>query len=230
MRNIVLLLGVLLVIQTTTIQAQSPSPKLNFGLFGGLAIPVSDFAAKDYYNLKAGGANLGFTFCAELGVPIAPMLSWWSSAMFAFNGLSEDFIKSGLGSSGSVSGNLGSWTTVWPVTGLKYTAVVSPTVSLSLLGQLGIVFGTSPDVNATQGGSRITSPSASASAFAYGLGAGLAFGERVNVAARYFTGQPSYKVKITTVESGPGFTSTYETETTLDIPASIFQLIVGVTF
>ncbi|MBI3005076.1 MAG: hypothetical protein HYY49_06620 [Ignavibacteriales bacterium] len=228
MRITLLLLAGLLISRTSMAQDQPTPRKFNIGFFGGLAIPVSDFAAKDYYNVKAGGANLGFAFGAELGVPIAPVLSWWSSAMFSFNGLSEDYIKSAFGNSGSVSGNLGTWTTIWPVTGLRFTTVVSPTISLSLSGQVGIVFGTSPDVNATQGGSSTTSPSVSASAFAYGLGAGLIFGERVNVTARYFTGQPSYKLKITTVESGPGFTSTYETEGTFDIPASIFQLLVGV--
>lgn len=228
MRKIVLFLGAIVVFNTSTAQEQPPLRKVNIGFFGGLAVPVSDFAAKDYYNIKAGGANLGFSLGADLGVPIGPQLSWWSSAMLSFNGLSEDYVKSGFTGSGSISGNLGSWTTIWPVTGLRYTTPVSPTFTLALLGQMGLVFGTSPDVNASQGSSRITSPSASASAFAYGLGAGLIFGERVNVTARYFTGQPSYKVKITTVESGPGFTSTYETEGTFDIPASIFQLLVGV--
>lgn len=218
----------LLTIIASRTNAQDMKPPVRFGFFGGLAFPVGDFGSTS--SSQAGGAKTGFAFGGELGIPISESLAILTSATFAFNALSEEYIKSASGSSSSISGTLGSWTTIWPMAGLRFTTSVSPLVGFYAQGQIGLLAGSTPEVNASQSGYKYSAASASSSSFAYGFGVGLMFGKTVSTGLRYSGGQPTYEYKVTATRSGPGFTSTTTYNAKSDFPAALFQLVVGLTF
>ncbi|HXG37761.1 MAG TPA: hypothetical protein VNL36_03215 [Bacteroidota bacterium] len=203
-------------------------PKVSVGFFGGLAFPTGDFGSTS--SVGAGGASTGFAFGGEVGIPLPGGLSVLGSTTLAFNSLSEKYFQDASGSSSSVSGDLGSWTTIWPMAGIRYSGSFTPAAGYYLQGQVGLLFGSTPEVNASQGGYRYTAKSASSSALAYGFGVGVVFARVVNVSLRYSGGQPTYEYTVTETISQPGFTSTTTYNTKNDHPATMFQLLVGVTF
>lgn len=203
------------------------APKVSVGFFGGLAFPTGDFGSTS--SVSAGGASTGFAFGGEIGIPLPRGLSVLGTATLAFNSLSEKYFQDASGSSAPISGDLGSWTTIWPMAGIRYSGSFTPAAGYYLQGQVGLLFGSTPEVNASQGGYRYTAKSASSSAFAYGFGVGVVFARIVNVGLRYSGGQPTYEYQVTETFSQPGFTSTTTYNAKNDHPATMFQLLVGIT-
>jgi hypothetical protein len=209
--------------QTGTAQTGLVTNRINVQVFGGLSLPTGDFASTS--SVEAGGAKTGFVVGGELGVNLVAGLAWWNTVAVSFNSLNDELVKDLAGVS-SVSGDIGSWTTVWPMTGLRYTTWVAPGVTIYATGQVGILFGSTPEVSVNSGGFRYSSKSFSSSAFAYGFGAGVLIANRFTAGVPYMTGQPEYDVEY--LASAPGFTST--TTGKIDQPTSIFQLTVGIMF
>ena len=152
-------------------------------------------------------------------------LAWWNTVAVSFNSLNEQLVED-LAGVNSVSGDMGSWTTIWPMTGLRYTTWVAPGVSIYATGQVGVLLGSTPEVSVSSGGFSYSSKSFSSSAVAYGFGAGVLVANRFAAGIRYLTGQPEYEFEFRA--SGPGFTST--TTGKIDQPTSVFQITVGVMF
>lgn len=210
-----------LLFQTGTAQTGLVTSRLNVQLFGGLAIPTGDFASTS--SSDAGGAKTGFVVGGELGLNFVAGLAWWNTVAVSFNSLNEELVEDLAGTT-SVSGDMGSWTTIWPMTGLKYTTWVAPAVSIYATGQFGLLLGSTPEVSVSSGVFRYSAKSFSSSAFAYGFGAGVLVANRFTAGVRYLTGQPEYDIEFRV--TAPGYTSTTTGKT--DQPTSIFQLTVGV--
>jgi len=204
--------------------------KIDFGINVGLALPNGDFGSTNANSDNSGGAATGFSVGADVGVPVAKGLSWWTSFYFVSNALSEDYVKSATGETSAITGELSSWTTIWPMTGIRYAAAVSDQIDLFGGAQVGMLFGTTPEPSATQGPVRFSAESASSSAVAFSFTGGLILNDRFTGSIRYMTGQPTYKYKVTTVYSVPGFTSTTYWNREVDHPASLLQFVVGVQF
>lgn len=209
--------------QTGTAQTGLVMSRINVQVFGGLSLPTGDFASTS--SVEAGGAKTGFVVGGELGVNFVAGLAWWNTVAVSFSSLNDELVKNLAGLT-SVSGDIGSWTTVWPMTGLRYTTWVAPGVTIYATGQVGILIGSSPEVSVSSGVFRYSAKSFSSSAFAYGFGAGVLIANRFTAGVRYMTGQPEYDVEYQV--SAPGFTSTTTGKT--GQPTSIFQLTVGVMF
>jgi hypothetical protein len=212
-----------LLFQTGTAQTGLVTNRINVQVFGGLAIPTGDFASTS--SVEAGGAQTGFVVGGELGLNFVGGLAWWNTVAVSFNSLNEELVEDLAGLT-SVSGDFGSWTTIWPMTGLKYTSWVAPGVAIYATGQIGLLVGSTPEVSVSSSGFNYSSKSFSSSSFAYGFGAGLLVADRFTAGLRYLTGQPEYDIEFRV--SGPGFTSTTTGKT--DQPTSIIQLTVGVMF
>ncbi|MGH2566915.1 MAG: outer membrane beta-barrel protein [Bacteroidota bacterium] len=221
MKKTLLLLCALVCV--SSLQAQMMVPKVAFGVTGGLAIPTGDFASTS--SAEAGGATTGFGLGANVTIPVVPTLSVVGSFSFVSNGVSEELVKSLSGTS-SYSGDVGSWTTLWPMAGLRYSTGVGPVVGIFLTAQGGLLLGTTPEVDVTSGGTRYRSKSFSSSAFAYGFGGGIMIADRFTVELRLLGGQPEYDFEFQA--SGSGFSSTFSGKT--DQPTAIIQLNAGVTF
>lgn len=223
-------LGVFCVVGSLPLaQAQQDSlgKKWSFQIGGGLSLPVGDFGSTSSAN--AGGAKTGFTFNADLGRVLGGGFAWWTSLIYSRNSLNDEFVQTLTGTS-SFSGDLGSWTTIWPMTGVRYFGTTSPTIGIYGIGQIGLLLGSTPEVSVTSGGSRVTSKSKSSSALAFGFGGGLIIKNRFNVGIRYITAQPQYDLQQTVTISLPGFQSTQTITGKADAPTSLFQLVVGIVF
>jgi len=225
----VLAVGLMLMFASVPAMTQEES-KIDFGINAGLALPSGDFGSTNFFSDNAGGASTGFSVGADLGVLITKGLSWWTSLFLAFNALNEEYVQSATGESGAISGELGSWSTVWPLTGIRYAAPVSEQIELFGGVQVGMLFGTTPDPNATQGNYRFSAESASSSAVAFGFTGGIVLNKRFTGSLRYMTGQATYKYKITSSFSVPGLTSTTIYDLEADHPSSLLQFVVGVRF
>lgn len=216
-----IILVLLMVTVSPLSQAQVPSVK--FGIHGGLALPTGDFASTS--SAQAGGATMGFSAGANVDISLIPTLSVIGSFSYVSNPLDEELVKDLSGTS-SYEGEIGSWTTLWPMAGIKYSVGVGPLVGIFLTGQGGLLMGTSPEVDVTSGGNRYRSKSFSATSFAYALSGGVYLMNKFTIELRILSGQPEYDFEFTA--SGNGFTSTFTGKT--DQPSSIIQLNAGISF
>jgi hypothetical protein len=214
---------VVLMVVLMSFRAEAQVPSVNFGVTGGLALPSGDFASTS--SPQSGGATAGFSAGANLHISLIPTLSLIGSFTFASNGVDEELVNSIAGTS-SFSGDLGSWTTLWPMAGIRYSVGVGPIVGIFLTGQGGLLLGSTPEVDITSGGFRYTSKSSSASSFAYALSGGVIVADKFTVELRLLSGQPEYDIEFQA--SGPGFSSTITG--TSDQPTSIIQLNAGFIF
>jgi hypothetical protein len=159
-------------------------------VFGGVSFPTGDFGATT--GVDAGGAQTGFALGVDGSLALAPVLAWTSSAILSVNSADVGQLLAGTG----ISADAGSWISVWALTGLKVSGALSPEVEISCFGQVGLLYGVSPEITLTAGTARATQKSASATAFGFGVGAGMTFGP-VAVGLRYLSGEPEYSVTAT---------------------------------
>jgi hypothetical protein len=115
--------------------------------------------------------------------------------------------------------DVGSWTSIWALTGIRLTGKVSPYVSLYGQGQLGVLFGSTPEITLSVANLVASQPSASASAVAFGLGAGTIVRDRFILGVRYMYAKPEYEVRAT----GGGMT----VSGTAQQATGMFQLLAG---
>jgi hypothetical protein len=185
-----------------------------------MAIPLGDFSATTGTN--AGFAKFGFTFGAEYSHPIGNSAFWLTTVTFSYNSIDEQEYRRAAGFSSAVSLDIGSYSTICPVTGLGFLAPISPDVSFYGVGQMGVLFGTTPEGTAKAGSASISVSSGSGSSFAYTFGAGIRTSKNIGIGVRYLSGKPKYKV--TTSGGGYSLNSEYEQST------SIIQIMAGITF
>ena len=107
-------------------------------------------------------------------------IRWVTSATLTFNGIDESKLLLPAGA----SVDAGSWFHVWPMTGIRVDSKGSSSVSVFGSLQLGILFGTSPDLNITINNQVARQSSASATSLALGAGLGLTIGETFLVRGR----------------------------------------------
>ncbi|HEY4612490.1 MAG TPA: outer membrane beta-barrel protein [Bacteroidota bacterium] len=213
----------LIVCAAVSPRASAQLPSASFGITGGLAIPTGDFASTS--STQSGAAVTGFGIGANISISIIPSLSFVGNFTYISNGINEDYIKDQTGGQ-SYTGDVGSWTTLWPMVGVKYSAGVGPIVGIFLTAQGGLLLGTSPEVDITSQGVRGTFKSFSSSAFAYGFGGGVIIADKFTIELRILGGQPEYDSEYTF--SGSNFTST--TTSKYDQPTGIIQLNAGIVF
>ncbi|HEY5614859.1 MAG TPA: hypothetical protein VIL52_02475 [Bacteroidota bacterium] len=202
-------------------RATAQIPSVSLSITGGLAMPMGDFASTS--STQSGGATTGFSAGLNLDISLVPMLTVVGSFSYVSNGISDEYVESLTG--GSYSGDVGSWTTIWPMVGIKYSAGLGPVATIYFTGQGGLVLGSSPDADVTSGGFQYSYKSFSSSAFAYGFGAGVKIGGKFFVEIKLLGAQPEYDLEATA--SGPGFTSTFTGK--YDQPTSIIQLNAGIS-
>lgn len=192
--------------------------KTLFTLQGGVAIPLGEFASTT--GNAGGAASTGFSFGGELKVPIGRSAFWLLSGTFSFNSMDESAIRSSLGLPSSVSVDAGNWISITPLTGVGVIIPVSETLGLQLSGRLGLLIGTSPELNLSDGSTSISQSSASATAFAYGFAAGILTASNFSIVAQFQSGKPKY----TATASGGGSSSSGDFEQSM----SLVQVAVGI--
>jgi hypothetical protein len=184
-------------------------------LAGGMSLPVGDFGAKT--GSKAGMASTGFAALLDGNMAVAPSVAVMFSVVYASNSMKMDNPYSGYG----ITMDIGSWNNFWLATGLKLFHELPSDAEIFGFGQVGAIFGSTPEITVSNGSRSVKQESASATAFGGGVGGGVRI-QRVNISVRYYFGEPEYT--ITASSGGQSATETFKQSTTC------VMLILGIAF
>lgn len=212
-----------------TPQVSSTRSGNRFAIFGGFSKPAGDFGSTT--GLKAGFAKTRFAIGADGSKVLSPAVSWMSSAYLSVNSVDYKIIKY-LGFS---SGEVGSWTLRWLLTGLKVAGNPTPEVELFGFGQFGLLYGSSPEMTTSYYfvydeysiSIPVTIESASASTLGFGFGGGMNLGH-FSLSLRYLSGEPEYK--ITTIFHETEITYEFTESEKIKQPTSCILITGGYAF
>ena len=164
---------------------------LRFSLKGGLGGPIGELKATS--GREAGYAKTGFLAGGDVALRLGPSLWWVLSTTITFNGIDES--KLILPEGASVEA--GEWRGIWPMTGLLVESGGKADLRAYGTLQIGILFGTSPELVFPVGNETARQSSGSGSAAAFGASIGLAWRDRFLLELGYLSGTPSYDVGVT---------------------------------
>lgn len=193
--------------QTTAANEDTPLPVANqekkgvFIPFAGAAIPLGAFGEKS--GATAGAAKLGFTFGGDMVVHLGPSARWLTSGILAFNSFDVSVPN-------EINADIGSWSSVLLLTGLRFDASTSSSTVLFSSFQGGVLIGGSPELTISSGSQSASLNSDTGVSFAVGVGAGMEL-DKVVMHVRYTYGKPEYKLSA----SNSSFTSKYSQPTSL---------------
>ena len=208
----------------------SQTPPIKFGLFGALSLPTGNFSDDtknfvDYPSSADGFATLGFGAGLELIYPIGtPGLGWHTTAAFLYHGVDDKKLEELFGAYAEV--DAGSYFLIPILTGLSYTAQLSPNIGLIIIGQggLSLVQKTTMKVESTYDYSFIEANFDMATSFGFGIGAGFIFNDKFNISFRYLgLGEPEFEY---TLEDADG--DTYSDS--FDLSVGAFLITAGIYF
>ena len=163
-------------------------------VFAGVALPVGEFHSTD--SESGGFALAGYTFGVDLAYDLEHEVFWLTTISISYNKLDELSYRKASGLPSSINLDFGSYSTISPVTGFGVLVPVSQQTSLFFAGQMGALFGTTPEATASAGSQSISITSGSGSAFAFSLSGGIRVNERVTLGLKYLSGQPRYSVSM----------------------------------
>jgi hypothetical protein len=182
----------------------------------GLSLPLEDFASNS--STAAGLAMTGYTGALEISSRANPAISWTSTFSVVINSLDVDEMQKQAGSSFTVSG--GSYTALWGLTGIKFSAPASPTAELYGQAQGGLLHSSFPDIDITFLGTKIQQTATSKITFGFGVGAGVQM-KNLNIGIRYYSAKPEYEQSA----SGGGASA----KNTVKLPMNVLLLMIGIT-
>lgn len=217
MKNLCLMLIIVLTAQPVFSQdIEETSPKVRATIFGGASLPQGDFGSTT--TQESGLAMTGYTGALEISSRANPAISWTSTFSVVINSLDVDEMQKQAGSSFTVSG--GSYTALWGLTGIKFSAPASPTAELYGQAQGGVLHSSFPDIDLTFLGTTIKQTATSKITFGFGVGAGVQM-KNLNIGIRYYSAKPEYEQSA----SGGGASA----KNTVKLPMSVLLLMVGIT-
>ena len=206
--------------------------KPKFSLFGGLALPVGDFAEKNN-----GSAKTGFTFGFQYAGP--GQIGFLLNASYSSNSTElGDYLSSSVGGNGSSS----NWNSFLLLTGLKIGTTNSVGANFIVAPLLGLNVGVSPKIEFTiidyvyqpyplnNYGSvsiNMSMSSATSTALAYGMMVEMNVG-RITLGARYVASKPKYEVTMSASGYSSGYNYSGYGSMTFEQNTSIIQVYVGV--
>ena len=161
--------------------------KAQFGIYGGVVLPVGDFGGNDATKDGQGLALMGYGGGIEYNVKLVTIpleIGWVTSLSIAYNDLDNKILKQQFGNSFDYT----PWLAGWPVTGIRATLPVFPVYAQV---QVGGCIGKMPDVKIKGAGAELSSDPAAV--LGISAGAGIELGP-LTIFARYLTGEPEYEV------------------------------------
>lgn len=170
------------------------SPRLSYCFSPGIAIPVGDFGKKTAGG-DAGAAELGFSLTAELNYAFNRQISSTSSFVLTYNGVDkravEDSVRKVFGYVPDRLG-VGSWLSVWTLTGVQIRHGVTADLSPYLDAQIGILLASSASLDIPDFVNVLPATSAH---FAFGVGGGLLIKEKLKFRVQYLYSKPEFDLK-----------------------------------
>jgi hypothetical protein len=169
--------------------------KAQFGIYGGVALPIGDFADEN-----KGMATLGFGGGLEynMSLPTLP-LGWVTSLSATYNGLKSKNLE-------SVGAEVTQWLAAWPMTGIRASI---PALPIYAQVQVGIIIALAPEISYKYNNVKLTEKADPAAAFGFSAGVGAGLGP-VKIFARYMSGKPEFKFKVTGVSTSSGSSTTQQ--------------------
>jgi hypothetical protein len=174
-----------------SVQGMDSSPRWRFALGAGLAQPVGDFGANSGEN--GGYAVTGYSLFGKASLRLAPSLRWLTSVTLTSHAIDEEAILLPQGA----TVDAGSWVLIWPMTGIQVESQGGSSIVVSGSLQIGVLIGTSPDVNITINNQVARQPSASGASVAFSVAIGLVIHEWLLLEASYLSGSPEYEITAT---------------------------------
>jgi hypothetical protein len=116
-----------------------------FGLNGGMALPISDFA-----NVQGAAAGIGFSFQAAAWIKVSDNLKWSNRVSFVSNGLRKDEFRNAQSLANGVNfvkGIFGKWTSWNFQTGLSSMRELDTDFQLIIEGHIGFSRFQSPQIS-----------------------------------------------------------------------------------
>ncbi len=167
------------VIVVTLVLFQAPV-KAQFGIYGGVALPMGDFSSTDAKE-GAGRALLGFGAGLEYNVTFSAFPVGWLTS------LSATYNNPDIGNAKGV--DYTAWIVGWPMTGLRLSI---PSFPLFVQLQIGAVVAKAPEYTTKSVGAASYTQSADPAA-ALGISAGVGGNiGPVYLCARYLSGEPEF--------------------------------------
>jgi len=164
-----------------------------FSIFGGVALPLGDFAKKEGPYGEKDSANVGL---AKLGWTAGAQLVTGGTIGFIIEG-SYSQNKLEYPTVGIPAGTLSttSWTSILALAGIKIGTDNSSGTNFFIAPLAGALFLKNPEISFTPAGSTITQTSSSHSAigFAYGANVELIIAEHITLSGKYIASKPKFK-------------------------------------
>jgi len=166
-----------------------------FSIFGGMALPLGDYAKKDGPFVEQDSQNVGMAktgWFAGIQFVTGGTVGWIIEGIYSENKL--DVPMSWTQSPGKYEWV--GWSSILALTGIKIGTDNSSGVNFFIAPLAGALFGKSPKIDFTPAGSSTSTnwlESHSATAFAYGANVELVFGGHVTLAAKYVASKPKFK-------------------------------------
>ena len=166
-------------------QESSEGVGAKFSIYGGVCLPVGDFAKTDGDN--AGLAKTGWSAGVQLvtGGPVGLLFD----GNYSQNKINLPAFTNGLPGQYSITG----WTQILALGGIRIGTDNATGDNFFVAPLVGALFGTSPQLDYTSTGSFITTPlesSGKGTAVAYGGAVQLMFGGHVIIDAKYIMSKP----------------------------------------
>ena len=167
----------------------------SFTLSAGASLPLGNFGdAGRGESVRGGAAKTGAALSADIAVGGAT--AWITSLLVSFNPSDGSALSTLSGSDVTVD----PWWTIWPMTGIEWLSDVSPTVVLTICGQIGCFVGISPWTTVHGPSFTIASVASDrAPAVSVGAAAGATISDHYAAKLRYLYAKPSYDLTITDV-------------------------------
>ncbi|MBI4548949.1 MAG: hypothetical protein HY707_13275 [Ignavibacteriae bacterium] len=173
--------------QQLAVSGSAVSTKTVFGAYAGIAFPTGEFGSS---GTTGGAASVGFLIGGEVSYPVGPGASWVTSLILTFNDVDETALSVPSG----FTVDIGSWFSIWPLTGFRVSGPISSDVDLYASLQAGLLLGSSPDLRLSGSGGSAFVASDGSTSFAYGLAGGMIIRKKFTAGLRYLNGKPEYTI------------------------------------
>jgi hypothetical protein len=218
------------IIKTEKVTIQAPTPaviadtnknadkgvvKKMFSIYGGVAVPAGDFAKE-----SNGGAQTGFSIGAQY--------AWYPDEIGWL--VDASYTKNACKISSAAGADIGNWQSFLILIGLKVGTTNQSKMNVYFSPQLGILFGTSPEISYNDGSTSIKMSSGSCTSFAYGAAVEFNFNNRILLGAKYIASYAKYNITISAQSTMYGYSYSYSETGDLKQNISIILIYLGVGF
>lgn len=183
-------------------QSSSEGAGPKFSIYGGMALPLGDFAKKwgEGDDNSKGAAKLGWS--AGIQFVTGGTIGWIIDGNYSQNKL--DIPTSYTTEPGKYEWV--GWSSILALTGIKIGTDNSSGANFFVAPLVGAIFATSPKLDFTPEGSSTSTTwleSHKATGFAYGVNAEVVFGGHVTLAAKFVASKPKFKWSESLYAGGP---------------------------